>query len=79
MSSAKELREQATLLLALAISARENGDIGYSDLLIRQATRYLDQTQALETAEPPPAPLPAEPRASAQQQQQQPKKADDKE
>jgi len=80
MSSAKELREQATLLLALAISAREKGDTVHSDLLISLASRHLDQAQALESTEPPPAPPPAEPRAVAQQQQQpQPKKEDDKE
>jgi hypothetical protein len=78
MSTAEELREQAALLLALSIRAREQGDIEYSNLLITRATRYLDEAQAIERGEPPPIPAPPEPRPMAQQQQQTQPKTDQK-
>jgi hypothetical protein len=84
MATAEELREQAALLLALSIRAREKGDIEYSNLLITRATRYLDEAQAIERGEPalgdpPPIPAPSEPKPTAQQQQQPQPKTDRKE
>jgi hypothetical protein len=78
MATAEELREQAALLLALSIRAREKGDIEYSNLLITRATRYLDEAQAIERGEPPPIPMPPEPPKPTAQQQQQPQSKTDR-
>ena len=64
--------ERASRLLAMALSARDKGQIEYADKLTKQASDVLDEaTKAQATAiQPAKDPQPA----AQQQQQQQPKK-----
>jgi hypothetical protein len=48
----EHLREYASHLFALAITARENGDADYANKLAVRATEYLYQAAAIEN---PPA------------------------
>lgn len=50
MSEATELRQKAEDLLALAIKAREQGQLGYADTLVAEATRFVNDADALEEA-----------------------------
>jgi hypothetical protein len=75
MSSAAELRELATRLLALAVDAQSRGELAYSDMLVQRAGEYMDQAEALESgAAPPPPPAPVSEAPAQQQQQPQPKR-----
>jgi hypothetical protein len=72
MANADRMRERASRLLAMALSARDKGQIEYADKLTKQASDVLDEaTKAQATAiQPAKDPQPA----AQQQQQQQPKK-----
>ena len=62
MADTDQLRDRASRLLALAISAREKGQAEYADRLTEQAADFLDAAKAAELA------------AAKQQQQPLPKK-----
>ncbi|MFY9695485.1 MAG: hypothetical protein WA776_00525 [Xanthobacteraceae bacterium] len=52
MSEADELRQRAENLLALAIKAREQGQLATSDSLLAEAAQFSNAAEALETAQP---------------------------
>jgi hypothetical protein len=62
MANTDQLRDRASRLLAMALSAREKGQAEYADRLTEQAADFLDAAKAAESA------------AAQQQQQPQPKK-----
>jgi hypothetical protein len=64
-------RDQANRLLAMALKARENGQIEGAEKLTELAAHYLDKAQTLD-------PVASQPRAEAPQQQQQPQPDSDK-
>ena len=68
MANADHMRERASRLLAMALNARDNGQIEYADRLTKQASDILDDIAAAGAA-PPSQPAEA-PQPSAQQQQQ---------
>jgi hypothetical protein len=61
MENTDQLRDRASRLLAMAISAREKGQPEYADRLTEQATDFLDAAKAVESV------------AAQQQQHPQPK------
>jgi hypothetical protein len=68
----QELRRQAERLLALALQARERGEMELADQLTVRAMRYFEEANGVaDSAEPPPPPSPATPAVPQQQQQQQ--------
>ena len=48
MANTDQLRDRASRLLAMAISAREKGQAEYADRLTEQATDFLDAAKAAE-------------------------------
>jgi stringent starvation protein B len=62
MANTDQLRDRASRLLAMAISAREKGQGVYADRLTEQAADFLDAAKAAESV------------AAKQQQQPQPEK-----
>jgi len=69
MASPKELRQQAERLFALALQARERGDIPLADQLTERAMQYLEEANGFEDShEPSP---PERPQAPVPQQHQQ--------
>lgn len=66
------LREQAARLLALAMQARDKGNVELAKLMTDAAARYLDQAVTVEAAEKVPRPTNDGP-LTLQQQQVQPK------
>jgi hypothetical protein len=48
MPHADEMREHASRLLAMALTARDNGQIEYSDRLTEQASDVLNVVKAVE-------------------------------
>ena len=46
MANADQLRERAGRLLAMALNARDKGQIGYADKLSKQASDVLDEAEA---------------------------------
>jgi hypothetical protein len=67
----QQFRRQAERLLALALQARERGEMELADQLTIRAMRYFEEANgAADSAEPPP-PLPSTPAVPQQQQQQQ--------
>ena len=63
MANTDQLRDRASRLLAMAISAREKGQAEYADRLTEQAADFLDTAKAAKSV------------AAKQQQQPRPKKA----
>jgi hypothetical protein len=51
MQHADQMREHASRLLAMALTARDNGQIEYSDRLTEQASDVLNAVKAVEVAE----------------------------
>jgi hypothetical protein len=49
MANTDQLRDRASRLLAMAISAREKGQAEYADRLTEQATDFLDAAKAAES------------------------------
>lgn len=70
MANADHMRERASRLLAMALNARDNGQIEYADRLTKQASDILDEIAAAGAVPPSP---PAEAPQPAAQQQQQPR------
>jgi hypothetical protein len=84
MAAPKGLQDQAARLLAVALQARERGDIELAEELTARAMQYLDEAAQAEshdatggTSGTPPAPNPTQP-AVQQQQQIQPDPDEDK-
>jgi hypothetical protein len=76
MSHEQALREQAARYLALALRARENGNLVYADQLTTRANDLLEEADQLRhVASRPPEP----PQHVPQQQQQTQPKKDNKE
>jgi hypothetical protein len=53
MPHAIPMREHASRLLAMALTARDNGQIEYADRLTGQAADVMDAVRAVEAAQPP--------------------------
>jgi hypothetical protein len=70
MSREQSLREQATRYLALALQARQSGDVPFADKLTARASDLADQLRHMVSSPPPPEQQPG----AQQQQQVQPKK-----
>ena len=68
MITPNPLRRRAERLLALALEAREKGDVELAEQLTARAMEYLDEVNG--TADLPQPPPNAEPVAQPQQQQQ---------
>jgi hypothetical protein len=72
MASSKELRQQAERLFALALAARERGDIPLAEQLTERAMQYLEKADGKEDSqEPSPLKHPQQPVPQPQQQQAQ--------
>jgi hypothetical protein len=73
MATPKALQDQAARLLAIALQARERGDVELAEQLTARAMQYLDQGSRDEADPAGPAmpPPPAEPAQPVAQQQQQ--------
>jgi hypothetical protein len=68
----QQLRRQAERLLALALQARERGEMELADQLTVRAMGYFEEANGpADGSEPPPPPLPSTPAVPQQQQQQQ--------
>jgi len=72
MSGAKQIREQAARLFALALKAREEGKTDYAEELTKLASEAFDQATEMErrSVAVPIAPAPEAPQHTSQQQQQ---------
>jgi hypothetical protein len=79
MASPKELRQQAERLFALALRARERGDIALADQLTERAMQYLEEENGNEDSHEPSPPEHPQPPVHQQQQQQAQKLTDDAE
>jgi hypothetical protein len=79
MASPKELRQQAERLFALALRARERGDIALADQLTERAMQYLEEANGNEDSHEPSPPEHPQPPVHQQQQQQAQKLTDDAE
>jgi hypothetical protein len=53
MPHADQMREHASRLFAMALTARDNGQIEYSDRLTEQASDVLSAVKAVEVAQQP--------------------------
>ena len=53
MANADQMRDRASRLLAMALSARDKGQIEYADKLTKQASDVLDE--ATKAQAPPPS------------------------
>jgi hypothetical protein len=72
MASPKELRQQAERLFAVALAARERGDIPLAEQLTERAMQYLEEANGNEGShEPPPPKHPQQPVPQQQQEQAQ--------
>jgi cellobiose-specific phosphotransferase system component IIA len=69
MANADQMRDRASRLLAMALSARDKGQIEYADKLTKQASDVLDEATKAQA----PAIQPAEEPQPAAQQRQRPK------
>ncbi len=49
MSVAEELRQRAEALLAMALKAREEGQAGYAETLVAEASRFVNEADDLDT------------------------------
>ncbi|MGB7036260.1 MAG: hypothetical protein WBD71_12110 [Xanthobacteraceae bacterium] len=49
MSVAEELRQRAEALLAMALKAREEGQVGYAETLVAEASRFVNEADDLDT------------------------------
>jgi cellobiose-specific phosphotransferase system component IIA len=49
MSEPDELRQRAEALLAMALKAREEGQLGYAETLVAEASRFISEADELET------------------------------
>lgn len=79
MASPKELRQQAERLFALALQARERGDIPFADQLTERAMQYLEEANGNEDSHEPSPPGHPQPSVPQQHQQQAQKLTDDAE
>jgi hypothetical protein len=73
MTNADQMRKRASRLLAMALNARDKGQIEYADELAKVASDVLDEATAAEASAILPAEEP-QPAAQQQQQQQQPQR-----
>jgi len=48
MSEADDLRQRAETLLAMALKAREQGQFDYADMLVAEASQFINDAEALE-------------------------------
>jgi hypothetical protein len=72
VANSYQMRERASRLFAMALNARDKGQIEYADKLTKQAADILDEATAAETSS---TQNPEPPQQAAQQPQQpQPKK-----
>jgi cellobiose-specific phosphotransferase system component IIA len=55
MTEAAELRQRAENLLTMALKAREQGQFDNADSLLAEASKFLNEAEALE-AQPRPIP-----------------------
>ncbi|MFZ0610193.1 MAG: hypothetical protein WBD53_11395 [Xanthobacteraceae bacterium] len=49
MSVPEELRQRAEALLAMALKAREEGQLDYAETLIAEASRFVNEADDLDT------------------------------
>jgi hypothetical protein len=70
MAGPKELRQQAERLFALALQARERGDIPFADQLTERAMQYLEDANGVDDKHEAPPPGHVHPPVPQQQQQQ---------
>jgi hypothetical protein len=77
MASPKGLRQQAERLFALALQARERGDIPLAEQLTERAMQYLEEANGTDDSHE--APPPHQPPVHQQQQQQAQRLTDDAE
>jgi hypothetical protein len=73
MSREQSLRDQAARYLALALQARQSGDVPFAEKLTTRASDLLEEADRLRHIMSSPPPEPQQPGAQ-QQQQVQPKK-----
>jgi hypothetical protein len=78
MANADQMREHASCLLAMALNARDKGQIEFADRLTKQASDVLDEATAA-AASPPSQPAEIPQPAAQQQQQQRPRPKREKE
>jgi hypothetical protein len=69
-------RKQAARLFALAVEARDKGDVSLADLMTQAAARCLDGIEELERSTLPPSSAQQQQPVAQQQQQVQPDKDD---
>jgi uncharacterized membrane protein (UPF0182 family) len=69
-SEAESARRQAARFLAMAMEAREKGNLALAELLTDAATAAFDKAEEAEAEAAAPPPSTAEPQQPAQQQQQ---------
>jgi cellobiose-specific phosphotransferase system component IIA len=67
MANADQMRDRASRLLAMALSARDKGQIEYADKLAKQASDVLDEATKTQALAIQPA---EEPQPAAQQRQE---------
>jgi hypothetical protein len=77
MTDPDRLRQQAEYLFALALRAREKGDVQLAEELTARAVQYLDEANG--TADEPSMPPPEPPPVPQVQQQQQGQQSEDDE
>ena len=78
MQSPRELRERAARFLALVSIVRQRGDVGLAGMLMEWSARLMNESDAAETGQIIPPPLPETAQPNAQQQQQIQPKGDNK-
>ena len=71
MADPDRLRQQAEYLFALALRAREKGDVQLAEELTARALQYLDEVNGTGDEQSPPPESPAIPQVQQQQQGQQ--------
>ena len=79
MASPKTLRQQAERLFALALQARERGDVPLAEQLTERAMQYLEEANGHEDSHEPSPPGHPPPSVPQQQQQQAQQLTDDTE
>lgn len=72
--SIDSVRKQAARLFALAIDARDKGDVSLANLMTEAATRCLDHAEELDLSTAPPPSAQQQQPVGQQQQQIQPDK-----
>jgi hypothetical protein len=68
VDSIDSLRKQAARLFALAVDARDKGDVSLADLMTQAAARCIDRIEELERSTPLPPSAQQQPVAQQQQQ-----------